>query len=114
MLILQKEILEIIGITPGISKVIDLKKAKLADKSIIYLKREPGNSESYKMRISNERVEVIGADEAGLFYGVNTLRQIIRDCGNRLPALLINDEPYFKYRGYYHDVTRGRFRLWRH
>ena len=55
--LLQKEILEIIGITPGISKVIDLKKAKLADKSIIYLKREPGNSESYKMRISNERVE---------------------------------------------------------
>ncbi|MGB4006116.1 MAG: glycoside hydrolase family 20 zincin-like fold domain-containing protein [Halanaerobiales bacterium] len=106
--LLQKEILEIIGITPGISKVIDLKKAKLADKSIIYLKREPGNSESYKMRISNERVEVIGADEAGLFYGVNTLRQIIRDCGNRLPALLINDEPYFKYRGYYHDVTRGK------
>lgn len=106
--LLKEEISASIGISPTISKVIDLEKGRLVDKPVIYLKRGTGEPESYRLKISAGRIEITGADEAGLFYGVNTLRQIIRNCGSRLPVLLINDQPYFKYRGFYHDVTRGK------
>lgn len=67
-----------------------------------------GEKEGYKIIINENGVEICAGDNAGLFYGIQTLRQVIRQNAAELPALIIEDKPYFKNRGFYHDVTRGK------
>lgn len=59
-------------------------------------------------------VRVAGGSRRGLRDGVQTLRQLIRQCGPALPCLRIEDEPAYARRGYYLDVTRGRVPTLRH
>lgn len=47
-------------------------------------------------------------DFEGVRNGVQTLRQLIRQCGAALPYLHVEDQPAFRTRGYYLGVTRGR------
>lgn len=63
--------------------------------------------ESYSLTIRAESVELRG-DEPGLFYGLQTLRQIRAQCPKEIPCLHIEDQPAFRYRGYLLDVSRGR------
>ncbi|WEV58515.1 family 20 glycosylhydrolase [Bifidobacterium sp. ESL0728] len=53
-------------------------------------------------------IVIAGGDFAGLRYAVQTVRQLVRQCGTVLPVIHIEDSPSFKVRGYYLDVTRGR------
>ena len=78
-----------------------------ADNSI-YLEKCDGESEAYTIEIKENHIVVCGSDDVGLFYGVQTLRQLIRQSGMVLPCLSIKDVPYFKNRGFFHDVTRGK------
>jgi len=64
--------------------------------------------EAYELHVSRERVELAASTNTGLFYGVQTLIQLVRQYGCRLPALRIEDEPDFHYRGFMLDVSRGR------
>lgn len=59
-------------------------------------------------RSADPAVTVRGADTEALRYGVQTLRQIIRQCAPTLPCLHIEDKPAFTVRSYSLDVTRGR------
>lgn len=52
--------------------------------------------------------DIRGGDGQGLRWGVQTLRQIIMQCGPVLPALRIQDRPAYPTRIYSLDVTRGR------
>ncbi len=74
----------------------------------ILLDADAGSGEGYWITIDRESVRICGCSEAGLFYGVQTLRQIVRRSGAVLPYLSIEDEPVFARRGFYHDCTRGR------
>ena len=65
-------------------------------------------AQGYTLVISEDGVTLTGNDAAGLLNAVQTLRQIIRQSGWELPALTIEDAPFFPNRGFYHDVTRGR------
>lgn len=65
-------------------------------------------AEAYTLSISEEGVTVTGGDDAGLLYGVQTLRQLLRQCGPALPCLEIQDWPALSARGLFYDVTRGR------
>lgn len=77
--------------------------------SITVLKDNKLDNEEYKLDISNETIEIIGGDDAGCFYGIKTLLQILDTVNDlKIPALLIEDKPDMKYRGFYHDATRGR------
>lgn len=53
-------------------------------------------------------VVVTGADAAGLFYGVQTLAQLVARDGEGwiIPAVTISDTPRFAYRGVMLDVAR--------
>ncbi|HAJ16957.1 MAG TPA: beta-N-acetylhexosaminidase, partial [Microbacterium sp.] len=64
--------------------------------------------ESYRLITSADGVAVTGSDEAGLFYGIQTLTQLIArtDDGWRIPAVEIADSPRFAYRGVMLDVAR--------
>ncbi|KAB7790139.1 beta-N-acetylhexosaminidase [Bifidobacterium leontopitheci] len=64
--------------------------------------------QSYRLTIAPTGVTIVGADAAGVRNGVQTLRQIIRQCGAALPQLTIEDRPAYAVRGYYLDATRGR------
>lgn len=75
----------------------------------IVLAANPGSGEGYSLTITHCSVQVKApGGTPGLFYGVQTLRQIVRQSGGMLPGLCIADEPVFPHRGFYHDATRGR------
>lgn len=75
----------------------------------IELRVAPGGAaESYRLTVDEASVVVEGADPAGLFYGVQTLGQLLaRDgAGWVIPAVTIHDAPRFAYRGVMLDVAR--------
>ncbi|GAA3204817.1 family 20 glycosylhydrolase [Microbacterium terregens] len=78
----------------------------------IALRIEPGGAaESYRITADAASVVVTGADAAGLFYGVQTLGQLIirNGSGFVVPAARIADAPRFAYRGVMLDVARHFF-----
>ncbi len=64
------------------------------------------NGEGYELWIEKEAVRIKAQGPAGAFYAIQTLRQIFRH--DTVPCLYIQDCPDFPYRGFYHDVTRGK------
>lgn len=59
-------------------------------------------SGAYSFRIDKKGISIIGYDEKGAFYGIQTLRQIMESpisANNELPYLEINDYPDLPYRG---------------
>ena len=87
-----------------------------SDDNVIQLGLHDGDPESYTLSVSSERVTIHGADAAGVFYGVQTLRQLLPpelesgtlqfDVVWELPALTIEDAPGFQWRGMHLDVCR--------
>jgi len=71
-------------------------------------KSDPG--EAYALAVTGEGVICRGNADAGLFYAVQTLRQLIRanvDADGRIPCMTIEDYPSMKYRCFQDDLTRG-------
>ncbi len=66
-----------------------------------------GAAESYRLDVSAAGVHVTGADAAGLFYGVQTLGQLIDRATGTIPAVRIEDSPRYAYRGTMLDVARN-------
>lgn len=75
------------------------------------------HAEGYRLQISPDSLVLVAREPAGLFYGVQTLVQLLADgqfyqpekrCWN-LPALRISDQPAFGYRGMHLDVSRHFF-----
>ncbi|MGL6187415.1 MAG: beta-N-acetylhexosaminidase [Clostridium chrysemydis] len=102
-ILLQKEILERFGFKLNIRKSF-----KEFENSIALIRDDSLKDESYKLTVEEEKIKIIGKGGSGVFYGVQTLIQLIRRDGVFLKCLEILDEPYFKNRGYFHDVTRGK------
>ena len=78
------------------------------ESSITLIKQDGIEEEGYHLNITEQQIEIKATTSKGLFYGVQTLIQVIKNKGVILPSLEIKDNPYFKVRGYYHDVTRGK------
>lgn len=64
--------------------------------------------EGYTLSVADEGITITGGSSAGLFYGVSTLRQMIRQAGICIPCTWIEDAPVMAVRGLFYDVTRGR------
>ena len=68
--------------------------------------------EGYQLTVSADKVVINGGSEAGVFYGIQTLRKSIpagQGINVSLPAVEINDAPRFSYRGAMLDVSRHFF-----
>jgi hypothetical protein len=67
--------------------------------------------EGYLLVIEPQAATVIGASAAGIFYGVQTLKQLLPLEGEKplLAAGLVRDWPAMKYRGIDDDLSRGPF-----
>lgn len=63
--------------------------------------------EGYQLEIDEAGVRLVAKTETGLFYGKQTLLQLLTP--NGLPYVKINDHPRFPYRGLHLDVSRHFF-----
>jgi hypothetical protein len=62
--------------------------------------------DSYTLNVLSEGIYIEAGSERGAFYAIQTLRQIFKH--EQIPFVKIYDEPDFEYRGFYHDITRGK------
>jgi hexosaminidase len=69
----------------------------------------PEGAEAYRLDIAPERIEVSARDARGVFYGIQTLRQLVAASPKAVPAARIDDAPRFGYRGLHLDVGRHFF-----
>ncbi len=73
------------------------------------------HAERYRLIISPSHIDLAGATTEGLFRGLQTLRQLFHQYGNRtdaravIPCLQIQDQPFYAYRGFMLDVGRHFF-----
>lgn len=63
------------------------------------------NPEAYQLTVNKQGVTVEAGTGTGLFYGLQTLLQLITSDG--IPYVSIQDEPRFAYRGLHLDVSRN-------
>jgi hexosaminidase len=71
---------------------------------------DPGlGDEGYQLIVTPEGVVIRANQPAGVFYGVQTLRQLIGAGKNIIPAVQISDRPRFAWRGIMLDVGRHIF-----
>jgi len=78
--------------------------------------REKLGDEGYTLNVTAERIEILAASSAGLFYGSQTLRQLlppsvfsrktVEDAVWAVPCVLITDHPRFSWRGLLIDPAR--------
>ncbi len=66
------------------------------------------SEEAYSLEVSEKGIVIAGCTAAGVLYGVQSLRQILRQAGAVLPCVEIADAPKIANRGLSYDVTRGR------
>ncbi len=108
--LLQREIKADTGFTFAISR----EKKNPDEENIILTCSEEkdgakeADREAYLLKICDTGVAIEGKTAAGILYGVQTLRQIIRQEGAVLPCVEIEDAPKILRRGLSYDVTRGR------
>lgn len=83
---------------------------------ILKIDKRMKNSEGYTLFIYTDAVEVFGGSEAGVYYGLQTLMQllppeieadtVVKGVEWSLPIAVIEDYPRFKYRGMHVDPCR--------
>jgi hypothetical protein len=67
--------------------------------------------QEYHLTIDSTSINITGKDEAALFYGKQTLKQIISyhiSTKQPIPCLTISDWPDFERRGYMLDISRDK------
>jgi hexosaminidase len=70
----------------------------------------PDSREAYTLRVTLKGAEIRASSSAGLFYGVQTLLQMVEGSGPQavLPAAVIRDWPALAYRGFMMDLSHGQ------
>ena len=70
-------------------------------------KTGPDLRESYNIRVTAKNIRITAKSSVGLFYGVQTLRQMIEGSGDNafLPEVEIEDWPSLVYRGFMMDMS---------
>jgi hexosaminidase len=88
-------------------------KKQVKANSINLLMQQPGGtSGAYTLNVNPKNVAIEGADESGVFYGMQTLLQLLpldKASSLTIPGLKINDKPRYAYRGMMLDVARHFF-----
>ncbi len=69
-------------------------------------------AEGYHLNINSNGIQILSSDERGIFYGLQTLSQIIAGAKNGVvPFVKIKDAPRYKHRGLMLDVGRHFFSM---
>ncbi|MGQ9815017.1 MAG: beta-N-acetylhexosaminidase, partial [Candidatus Roseilinea sp.] len=74
----------------------------------IQLDPAQSHSQGYSLEINAMGIHISALDAHGVFYGVMTLAQLLRQYGDTLPRLRIEDYPDFPARGVMLDISRDK------
>lgn len=119
---IAKYLADLIGTAAGPASPA-VRSAATAPAGAIHLALRPGSAggEAYELSVNADAVAIVASEPAGLFYGAQTLRQLmpwfieydaVRADRNRpvtIPAVRIVDAPRFAWRGAMLDVARHFF-----
>lgn len=103
---LASYIKEVTGLT------LKVKEGNAANGINLSIKKNSDNPEGYQIEVNDKNISIIGDTEAGVFYGIQTLRKSLPVSDDKiieLPAVRITDAPRFSYRGAMLDVSRHFF-----
>jgi hexosaminidase len=101
--LLKNYIQEKTGLNIGV-----IRNAPSIQKNVICLslaQAQTFTDEAYNINIDSNHITINGK-EKGLFYGLQTLFQLVNQYDKQLPAINIIDEPRYTYRGLHLDVSR--------
>ncbi len=82
---------------------------KVEDAVVLSLDESISNEEGYILNVSKSGIEIKAATPAGIFYGYQSLLQMIPVGASGsivLPCVSVKDEPRFTWRGMHLDVSR--------
>lgn len=101
------------------TRVQSLATLAAATSSIVVTRKRSLPAEGYEIETSEARCDIRYGDDAGLFYAVQTLRQLLppeiesttraKEARWTIPAVSIKDSPRFSWRGMHLDVSRHFF-----
>ena len=74
----------------------------------MYRDKGIADREAYRLVIASGEIEIYARTDAGAYYALQTLRDMVAIYGTVLPACRIEDRPDFRRRGVYHDCSRGK------
>jgi len=88
----------------------DSKSSKSKVLQLLIDKDKFAHSEAYMLDINSNGIVIKAKAGIGIFYGLQTLMQLVNQYGKKnLPNLIINDTPYLGHRGFMLDVSRHFF-----
>jgi hexosaminidase len=104
-----REIAAMIGRTTGLA----LHSSRDGRTNSVVVSQDPAiPAEGYRLSISAQNISLSASTAAGIFYGMETMRQLLQARGKpalALPAVQIDDAPAFPWRGMHLDVARHFF-----
>jgi len=113
-----KQLSDMIGVATGFSLKIDLKRTSNSNVIILELNSALSNlgDEGYRLQVVHDKVTIQASKPAGLFYGIQTLRQLLppeiyqdskaENVEWAIGMVEIEDKPRFPWRGVMLDASR--------
>ncbi len=80
---------------------------KLIELRVDANKAEP---EGYQLNVASDKITIVGGDNAGAFYGIQSLMSLLPAPGAaslQVPLLSVTDAPRFNWRGMHYDMARN-------
>src|SRR6185312_1668459 len=95
---------------------ITLRESKTENNNCIVFKKDNSivSTEGYHLLVTPSKIILSASEPAGLFWGIETIRQLLPVSGTaikglKIPAVEINDQPAYGWRGMHLDVSRHFF-----
>jgi len=106
------------GLNLNVKEIVEKENAKNSIDLRLVDKNDTNLNEEYKLNVSPYRIELESLKPEGLFYGIQTLRQVfppeiefsqkvIKEW--KIPCITIEDSPRFSWRGFMLDEARHFF-----
>jgi hexosaminidase len=103
-----------LSLKPSTAKSVNVIRLSVAKGAVNTPGAEENEAQGYRLKIAPGLIEITGNAEPGLFYGVQTLLQLVKS-GPRdrrtLPAVMIEDWPKLKLRFLHWDTKHHQDRL---
>lgn len=97
------------GVSASLAAALD--PTVVGERFLVRLNLVPASTnhaEGYALHMESSAIDLIAATPAGIFYAVQTLRQLLTAYGRELPMLRLHDAPDFPNRGVMLDISRDR------
>lgn len=62
--------------------------------------------EGYVLKVFEKEISISGGDESGIFYALQTLKQLVVEYEGKIPTVQIEDSPLYPFRAFMLDVGR--------